>query len=178
MNGKPDMSIRNLHPDTSGAHTHPEDANGMDLLALALTFEPLSPPPDVEARILQRLLGRIAQAPVAEDDATSPALTLRVGEGSWMAMAPAVDYKVLHEVGEQVSMLVRMQAGACMPPHDHVGTEECYVISGDIWLSGVHLLAGDFQLADQRMSHHDIRSDTGCLLHIRSHKMVGQGAHA
>ncbi len=175
------MSIRNLHPDTSGTPAHTHDADAADDMAfLASAIAPLAPPPDVEARILQRVMGRIAEAPAATQDAdtTPPALTLRVGDGLWVPMAPAVDFKLLHEEGDQVSMLVRMQAGACMPPHDHAGTEECYVISGDIWLSGVHLLAGDFQLADQRMSHHDIRSDTGCLLHIRGHKMVDMAAHA
>jgi anti-sigma factor ChrR (cupin superfamily) len=83
-------------------------------------------------------------------------------------MAPNVDFKILHDDGAFASMLVRMQAGASLPAHGHRADEECYVVSGDIWMSGVHLRTGDFQLAGTDVVHDHIHSEGGCLLHIRA----------
>ena len=72
------------------------------------------------------------------------------------------------EKADRVTMLVRMAPGASYPPHRHAGTEECYVLSGDLRVSD-HLVmrAGDYQRAPAG-SHHGVQStENGCLLLVR-----------
>ena len=140
-----------------------------ELVFLALALTPVPPPAPVFDRVLKEVNDRIDSL---SSDAASPSLsslrTVRRNDGEWRAMAPNVTFKVLHDDGAFASMLVHLLPGAALPPHAHPGDEECYVVRGDIWLSGVHLQAGDFQFAGTDVIHDGIHSETGCLLHIRA----------
>lgn len=95
----------------------------------------------------------------------------RAHEGEWedtgingikvkrLFVDPAHDY---------VSMLVHMPAGASYPRHRHAGTEQCYVIKGDLHVGDIALRAGDYQCADANSVHAVQYTEGGCLLFIVS----------
>ena len=65
-------------------------------------------------------------------------------------------------------MLVKMAAGARYPRHRHAAVEECYVIEGDLHVSGTVLLAGDYQRADMDSFHGVQWTENGCTAFIIS----------
>ena len=65
-------------------------------------------------------------------------------------------------------MLVRMEASSSYPAHTHGGSEECYVVSGDLVVGALHMRAGDFQRCEAGSEHPEQRTDGGCLLLITS----------
>lgn len=68
----------------------------------------------------------------------------------------------------RVSMLVRMEPNTAYPAHRHGGSEECYVVSGDLRVGDVRMRAGDFQRAEAGSVHPIQATDGGCLLLITS----------
>ncbi len=64
-------------------------------------------------------------------------------------------------------ILIRMQAGAELPHHEHGDTEECYAIRGDLRDGDVRLRTGDY-IRFERGTRHSISSQDGCLLLVSS----------
>ena len=60
-----------------------------------------------------------------------------------------------------------MEAGAALPHHEHGGTEECYVVTGDLRDGDLLLKAGDY-IRFERATRHKVVSPTGCLLLVNS----------
>jgi anti-sigma factor ChrR (cupin superfamily) len=87
----------------------------------------------------------------------------------WVALAPRVEAKALHHDGHGRSWLLRLQPGGALPAHDHdAGDEECLVVEGSVLLNGVLHTRGDYQLARQGSRHHEVYSEHGCVLFLRS----------
>ncbi len=104
-------------------------------------------------------------------------LTLRADEGDWQAIG--VDGIRVRQLSVDpdrrlVTMLVRMEANSCYPPHRHADVEECYVVEGELHVEdGLHgremlLRAGDFQRAESGSIHGRQWTDRGCTLLIVS----------
>jgi quercetin dioxygenase-like cupin family protein len=77
-----------------------------------------------------------------------------------------VDVKVLRfdkSAGRAPTILLRFQAGATYPPHNHPGGEEIFVLEGDVRLGGDQLHAGDY-LYTAPHNKHAVKSDGGCVL--------------
>ena len=68
----------------------------------------------------------------------------------------------------QMTMLVRMEAGSSYPQHIHDGPEECYVLQGDLRVGDKVLRSGDYQRAAPRSRHGIQSTENGCLLFIVS----------
>ena len=68
---------------------------------------------------------------------------------------------------ERQTILIRMEAGAALPHHEHGGTEECYVVTGDLRDGELLLKAGDY-IRFERATRHSVFSPTGCLLLVNS----------
>lgn len=120
----------------------------------AETIEPIAPPPSVKAQVMD-VVTSIARS-----------RTIRANEGRWVSKIPGVEVKPLSiDDGRGiVTMLVRLAAGACLPPHEHHGNEECYIISGAARIGPIELTAGDFHHADGGTHHHSVISDHGATL--------------
>ncbi len=69
------------------------------------------------------------------------------------------------EMNERHTTLIRMQGGTSLPTHLHGGTEECYVVQGDLRDRGLQLRAGDYVRFEAGTSH-TVSSDEGCILLI------------
>lgn len=68
----------------------------------------------------------------------------------------------------RMTALVEMDPGAVYPPHIHRGSEECYVLRGDLNTGENSLGPGDYERRASG-SHHGVqRTESGCLLLIVS----------
>jgi quercetin dioxygenase-like cupin family protein len=61
------------------------------------------------------------------------------------------------------TILLKFEAGATYPAHNHPGGEEIFVLEGDIALGKDHLHSGDY-LYTAPNNKHGARSENGCIL--------------
>lgn len=159
--------------------------------ALALGATEVEPPTGARARLLARVGSEagdhvrgegddvgVACADVGGDAGREPApperaaaapslLVVRADEGKWMRTAdPGISVKLLYVDKERdtVTTLVRMEPGSRIPPHRHLGVEQCLVLEGDVSSAGHTLGAGDFNCALPGSVHDDLTTKGGALL--------------
>lgn len=103
-------------------------------------------------------------------DALDSFPTLRGDEGSWRPLVPGVERKILHVDREKGyrSFLLRFAPGGVLPSHEHADDEECVMIEGEIFIAGVRLTAGDWQIAPKGRTHPPITSPRGGVVYIRA----------
>src|SRR6185295_18234338 len=97
----------------------------------------------------QRLLQRISTAENADPPVIEqPGLRfVRGDQTAWQLLdVPGVEIKLLAVDAERdcTTQLVYMAPGATYPDHRHGGTEDLYVLQGDLQVSGVTLKTGDY----------------------------------
>src|SRR5262249_39728205 len=137
-----------------------------------------SAPPGVRAALLDRI-ERSADEPAAPDaqvwkqwDNDSDAAGFLIHRAADEAWEPtgidgiAVRRLFVDKPRNQMTMLVRMNAGTSYPRHVHNGPEECYVLQGDLHVGEEVLHAGDYQRAAPGSLHGIQSTDHGCLLFI------------
>jgi len=96
-------------------------------------------------------------------------LVVRAGEGQWLPTGDAgVSFKLLYTDRERgtFTTLVRMEAGASIPAHRHLGVEQCLVIEGDLRAGGVEMSAGDFNCSLPGSVHEELTTAGGALFLI------------
>jgi anti-sigma factor ChrR (cupin superfamily) len=119
--------------------------------------------PQAQARIKQSILQKIA--PTSTD---SKVHNVRRDEG-WVNLSKRVQAKVLHDDGTSLSWLLKLLPGGGLPEHDHAdGAEECMVLEGQLRINGVDFFAGDYQMALPGSTHHEVSSEQGSLVYLRS----------
>jgi quercetin dioxygenase-like cupin family protein len=121
---------------------------------LAAAFAPVPPPPPLR----QRLLDRLAAAPVAE---------LRAGEGEWIPLdAPGVAWRLLYRdpATRQRTGQLRLAPGAVLPAHPHRTNEQCLILEGAVTWDGVTYRAGDFVVMPAGGHHPPAESAEGALV--------------
>jgi hypothetical protein len=118
------------------------------------------------ARVRDELMKRIGRS------ATSP-LIYRAGEGEWQDSGyPGLTLKQLFvdpSTGNG-TLLLRMTAGAVVPPHHHFGLEHCYILEGDLVFDDHTLYAGDYEVAAESVDHSSATTRNGCLLLIMNNQ--------
>lgn len=117
---------------------------------LAESLDAVTPPPDVKQKVLR---------------AVALPNTVRANEGKWTNIAPGVRLKKLSSdrARNTVMVLMEMQPGAAVPPHEHRHAEDSYIIRGSARLGDLTLFAGDFHHVEAGSRHDSIVSDNGCL---------------
>jgi quercetin dioxygenase-like cupin family protein len=65
------------------------------------------------------------------------------------------------------TILLKFEAGASYPAHNHPGGEEIFVLEGDIRLGKDHLYAGDY-LSTAPGNIHAARSVAGCVILVKT----------
>lgn len=124
---------------------------------LALSAPEAEPPPE----LFGRLMDRVRRASFT----LSPA-----AERVWLpAGVPGVELCQLwlDAAQERQTLLIRMQAGASLPKHIHGGTEECFVVHGDLRDGDLRLAASDYVRFETGTSH-TVATEGGCLLLVTS----------
>jgi quercetin dioxygenase-like cupin family protein len=129
------------------------------------------------AGLLQKMMPRIIKDSKAPD-AKAPSESLKFvrggGTAEWLSLPiPGVYFKLLSmdDSKDYVVVVGKLDPGASYPPHPHFAAEETYVLSGDLWIGDVKLVAGDFHIAAAGSQHGVNRSENGCeILHIISRR--------
>ena len=75
------------------------------------------------------------------------------------------------ETRRSPTFLLKFEAGATYPAHNHPGGEEIYVLEGDIRLGKDHLYAGDY-LYTAPNGKHAVRSKNGCVVLVKTPQAV------
>ena len=137
-------------------------------VAMGIAGSPVvTPQAELRARILAAVAGTPQERP--------PATELPVPEGfrfvfqsdpGWVEPGlPGFRTKLLSggdATGCQV-MLAELTSGGRLPEHDHTGSEELIVISGQVRTEGRVLGPGDYLRAEVGTHHHELVSENGCL---------------
>jgi anti-sigma factor ChrR (cupin superfamily) len=97
------------------------------------------------AGVLSDLLDYASQSKAAARPAPR-SLIIRKNEGGWTESVPGVFTKRLFadETRGTVTTLYRIEPGAVIESHRHLGVEECYVLEGDWHINGQSFGAGDY----------------------------------
>jgi anti-sigma factor ChrR (cupin superfamily) len=117
----------------------------------------LRPAASVQARLALRL---------AVENGTQPAQepAPQWCEPEWEEVAPGIECKLLATDLERhrVSMLVRLAPGASYPAHTHAGSEELYLLDGELWIEDHKLLPGDYNFGAPASGDERVWSERGC----------------
>lgn len=132
------------------------------LEAVLPALSPIAPrrPATLRARIMTRV----------ERDAINAQLiqTIPANDEGWSELVPKVHGKRVYTDGTAESWLIRLEAGARAPAHDHPASEECIVLQGSVrYIGGSTLNAGDYEVVQPGFHHTELVSDTGALVFLR-----------
>jgi anti-sigma factor ChrR (cupin superfamily) len=128
------------------------------------------PPQAPSAKLRERVLDKIASEAGAGHSATIDKNGMRFMLSNampWEGTAIAgIETKVLFRDARSgiVTQLVRMGPGSSFPHHRHAEVEDCYVLEGDLTLSGVEMKAGDYCRAEPGSIHTDITTRGGTVI--------------
>jgi quercetin dioxygenase-like cupin family protein len=75
------------------------------------------------------------------------------------------------ETNRSPTILLKFEAGAKYPLHNHPEGEEVFVLEGDIHLGKDHLFAGDY-LFTAPNNLHAVRTDSGCIVLLKAPQEV------
>jgi len=130
------------------------------LAPLSERIEPMNPPAGLWDKI-----------DAAVDVAASPgekAINIRAGEGDWVQRFQGVDKKILFSdpVAGTESYLLRLAPGAWIPAHEHLMSEQCLMIEGDVVIGDIRLGPGDFHAIPAGTPHPPVVSEGGALAFI------------
>ena len=125
------------------------------------------PPEAPSAKLRERVLDKIGSEAGAGHSSTIEKNGMRFMLSSlmpWEGTAIAgIETKVLFRDARSgiVTQLVRMSPGTIFPHHRHAEVEDCYVLEGDLTLSGVEMKAGDYCRAEPGSIHTEITTRGG-----------------
>lgn len=144
------------------------DSKNLAASALALTLDPVAPPPALKARLLARIA----------DEAKPGLRALRKDAVAWCATPVAgVDFAELFydESARVATMLVRMAPGAEYPAHHHDAVEQCLILEGDLERDSRRFTKGDFIWGEPSSEDPVIRTSAGALLLILGPRVAAGG---
>lgn len=125
------------------------------LRLLAYAAPPATPPPGLRERLVARLAAR-ERPPAYEKDGFYFAHGDRF---EWLVLPGNSRIKFIYQDASGArTALVEMPPDTFFPAHDHDHIEDLFVVEGDAWVAGVHMVAGDYCRAPAGTSHVDIRS--------------------
>ena len=130
------------------------------IAAFASATQPTTPDAMTSMRMREQLFQRV-HSPAHEF------LFVQGGQGEWLRLTQGVEFRVLRQDGDSCAYMLRMEAGARLPPHKHPQDEECLVLEGDATINGVLCRVGDYHLAPQGSPHQWLTTEKGCLMFVR-----------
>jgi quercetin dioxygenase-like cupin family protein len=102
------------------------------------------------------------------------AIVVRGSEAEWRPLQVAgISIKLLRDGKDsgESTFLLRFQAGARFPAHNHPAGEQVFVLEGDVLIGRDRLKAGDFLYTPPNGTH-AVSSDAGCLLLVTLPKPI------
>lgn len=138
-------------------------ALGFEETAAAITaaaFPPVPPSVGLKESIMARV-SAAAPAPAAEPEVHF----INDDQGEWKSLpGEKIRIKTLSDSPEAGHAMILLEAdpGAVFFPHFHAGTEEVFLISGDLSTNGRVLRPGDYLRHAANTHHHKATSEHGC----------------
>lgn len=122
------------------------------------------PSPQVKERVFEAIQSRQSQEPAQPLPPHAAAMIKAANDLPWMSTPyRGVRIRELSTSSPDYSILMlSCDPGTSFPPHDHAGSEDVYILSGDACIDGRVLKAGDYMHADAGTHHHDMLSPSGC----------------
>ena len=116
----------------------------------------------VRAELLMRLSELEKPVPARQ---SKEFISILASEGEWREVRLGVMLKQLYvdRTTGIATSLVRMLAGTSLPPHEHAGVEQFFVIEGDCNVRGQRLGPGDYHRADAGSIHETTHTVAGTL---------------
>lgn len=127
-----------------------------------------APNPVLKDRIMAAI---DATEPTAAPAASAPTAAvpaaisfLMQNEGRWHATPyPGVKLRELSNASADTAIfMLQLDPGTKFPDHDHHGSEDLYLLSGDLDINGTRMAPGDFMHSAPNSKHHDMFSPGGC----------------
>jgi quercetin dioxygenase-like cupin family protein len=138
------------------------------VLALSLEAPPVNPPERLRDLLLERVSAEAAEHKQHALPSIDPDLiTICANEGTWRETGDEgvlVKPLFFDEENGLVTTLMKLAPGARLPMHRHKGTEQCYVLEGDVLAASKRLGPGDFHVAMERSVHPPLESVEGAML--------------
>jgi len=127
------------------------------------------PPAHLRERVLSAAKAGARMGAASEPVSGDPQLAysfLLAAEGWKRHAVPGVSYKELavERSAGQATLLITLDAGTSFPRHHHTGSEQCFVLAGDVRTGGRLLGPGDFHRAEAGSDHDEAYSEHGCTL--------------
>jgi hypothetical protein len=100
-----------------------------------------------------------------------PFFSVRSNQLNWVKTpVPKVKIALLHsdEATREKVGLLQAEADMVYPRHRHGGTEEIYMLSGDLTLEGITYYGGDYIRSAPGSTHGEAYSQDGCMFFFRS----------
>jgi hypothetical protein len=158
----------------------PEDESKLEELRDAVDFLPYAAPQvPIASDLKDRLFERIADESKAWDhiplafagiDSNLPFFSVRASELQWQPHpVPGVAIAKLHEdrIKREIICLLRAQPGVRFPTHRHGGTEEIFMLEGNLVINGEVFGPGDY-IRSNPGSIHSPHTFNGCQLFLRT----------
>jgi len=144
---------------------------------LGFGVNPLVPPSKLKKRLFQNV--KVAKKSILKKKEKKGFLYVHSNEGNWEEVVKGVRVKNLFvdDSRNYSTVIVQMSPGAKFPSHRHRETEECYIISGDLYMGGKVFHTGDYIRVETDSIHEGIYSKNGCTLLVMSslqNEMLGQ----
>ena len=143
----------------------------IDEQTLGLLGAHLKPEPQLSSdRALKMRSTLLQQIDILESKSSEKLVTIRSDEGDWEILAPKIFKKVLSFDSESgvESYLLRLEAGAQAPSHEHPHDELCLVLEGDVQFDDVYLKQGDYHFAPQGSIHGAATTEHGALIFLQA----------
>ncbi len=142
-----------------------ELASFRDAAAAVAIGQPATSSPSAAVRAA--VLAQVACTPQGRPAGTGEGFLFRFrDEGGWQTTPmPGLRIRLLstsNDLGHR-TILVDLAPGASFPAHDHGGSEDLMVLSGDLVTEGRTLRAGDFLHAGPGTHHSALVSPNGCV---------------
>ncbi|MEP7233715.1 MAG: cupin domain-containing protein [Ignavibacteriota bacterium] len=124
--------------------------------------------PSPRKALKNKILAEIG-ADLSPMEADTDSFILRAADAKWVSTnIPGIEFKILYkDEADRTMLIARFAPGASLPSHRRLGTEECYVLSGDFWADGQKLGAGDFIAGLAGNEPDPVYSEGGCELLLK-----------
>lgn len=125
----------------------------------AMAFPPVAPSAGLKDKIMARI------APAVPEPKEPDAHFIIHDEGNWQTLPGGkIRLKTLSDLPEAGHAMILLEAapGAVFVPHFHEGSEEIFLISGDLTTNGRVLGPGDYLRHSSNTHHEKATSEHGC----------------
>lgn len=140
------------------------------IAAIAYTAPPVPVAPDLKNRLFQRI-AELPPTPVTSPtENNTPSLIVRSNDVKWKSYGfPGVSFGKLYidKKKREITCLMRLEPGGTFPLHRHAGSEEVYVLEGDLIVEGEICHQGDY-IRSAPGSTHSSLTQGGCLLLMKT----------